>query len=482
MEQILIKFRHNVIKINSFSSFINLKGGINENCRDVSFVRALGTNENLAGDVLWMDEVLTEHMAHGRLRYKRLVQLPPLLSSPEVDLYACCYLNWLSSGKSQMETRRLDRNENLKKTLGNACREVLKYYRTGKQVSETMEKNLLVKLLYWFDDVMGDFLNELDEGSCTKIVAENIKREQEYLFFYLLTLVGADVLLIQTKEDVAARPELLSLSQKLILGAYGTSMIPAPNVHSQRTERTAASFTTEERTPVGVQPQQRIGGAVQGQHSEKEMVKVHLPRREQKRVSQEPLTPGGEKGFEELARLASSVVMISVHDRAGTVIATGSGIMIGKDGYILTNHHVVAGGCCYSVRIEDDETIYDTDEIIKYHNVLDLAILRINRRLEPIPVYKGKEKLVRGQKVVAIGSPLGLFNSVSDGIISGFRSIDGVNMIQFTAPTSHGSSGGAVLNMQGQVIGISTAGIDHGQNLNLAMGYECIGDFIRGFV
>ena len=132
--------------------------------------------------------------------------------------------------------------------------------------------------------------------------------------------------------------------------------------------------------------------------------------------------------------------------------------------------------------MEDDETIYDTDEIIKYHNVLDLAILRINRRLEPIPVYKGKEKLVRGQKVVAIGSPLGLFNSVSDGIISGFRSIDGVNMIQFTAPTSHGSSGGAVLNMQGQVIGISTAGIDHGQNLNLAMGYECIGDFIRGFV
>ena len=302
------------------------------------------------------------------------------------------------------------------------------------------------------------------------------------MFFYLLTLVGADVLLIQTKEDVAARPELLNLSQKLILGAYGTSMIPAPNVHSQRTERTAASFTTEERTPVGVQPQQRIGGAVQGQHSEKEMVKVHLPRREQKRVSQEPLTPGGEKSFEELARLASSVVMISVHDRAGTVIATGSGIMIGKDGYILTNHHVVAGGCCYSVRIEDDETIYDTDEIIKYHNVLDLAILRINRRLEPIPVYKGKEKLVRGQKVVAIGSPLGLFNSVSDGIISGFRSIDGVNMIQFTAPTSHGSSGGAVLNMQGQVIGISTAGIDHGQNLNLAMGYECIGDFIRGFV
>ena len=99
----------------------------------------------------------------------------------------------------------------------------------------------------------------------------------------------------------------------------------------------------------------------------------------------------------------------------------------------------------------------------------------------PIPIYRGTKGLVRGQRVVAIGSPMGLFNSVSDGIISGFRRIDEVDMIQFTAPTSHGSSGGAVLNLQGEVIGISTAGIDSGQNLNLAVGYECINQFVRGF-
>ena len=75
-----------------------------------------------------------------------------------------------------------------------------------------------------------------------------------------------------------------------------------------------------------------------------------------------------------------------------------------------------------------------------------------------------------------------MFNSVSDGIISGFRKIDSVDMIQFTAPISHGSSGGAVLNMQGEVIGISTAGIDQGQNLNLAVDYQSINLFVRGFV
>lgn len=191
--------------------------------------------------------------------------------------------------------------------------------------------------------------------------------------------------------------------------------------------------------------------------------------------------PEQEKTFEQLAQLASSVVLIGIHDRTGNMIGTGSGIMIGSGGYILTNSHVAAGGSFYSIRIEEDETVYSTDELIKCHSVLDLAVLRIERALRPLPIYNGRKKLVRGQKVVAIGSPLGLFNSVSDGIISGFRKIDGVDMIQFTAPTSHGSSGGALLNMYGEVIGISTAGFDNAQNINLAVGYESIVPFIRGF-
>lgn len=68
----------------------------------------------------------------------------------------------------------------------------------------------------------------------------------------------------------------------------------------------------------------------------------------------------------------------------------------------------------------------------------------------------------------------------ADGIISGFRLIDSVEMIQFTAPISHGSSGGALLNMNGEVIGISTAGFDAGQNLNLAVSYEYINTFLMG--
>ena len=173
--------------------------------------------------------------------------------------------------------------------------------------------------------------------------------------------------------------------------------------------------------------------------------------------------------------------MITIHNKRGKPIGSGSGIAIGKEGFILTNFHVTGTGGVFSVQLENDETIYRTSEIIKYHPQLDLAVLRIDRELTPLKMYSGRDELRRGQSVVAIGSPLGLFNTVSDGIISGFREINGIEMIQFTAPISGGSSGGALLNMHGEVIGISTAGFSRGQNLNLAVSYKDIIPFIGNF-
>lgn len=188
-----------------------------------------------------------------------------------------------------------------------------------------------------------------------------------------------------------------------------------------------------------------------------------------------------ELSFEQLAQLAPSVVMITVHDYSGEAFAGGSGIMIGRKGYILTNNHVLEDGSFFSVRIENDDQCYRTKEVIKYNQVLDLAVIRIDRALDPLPVYQGTG-LVRGQKVVAIGSPLGYFNSVSDGIISGIRVLDDVQMIQYTAPGAPGSSGGALLNMYGEVIGIVSASARGSQGINWAVGYEFINLFVQGFI
>ena len=571
----VIRYRHNIMQADSVEAFAGLKGGCHQNCRDVYFVRSLGCGRNLVTDVRQMEQILGTSMREGRLLYKRLRQLPPVTDAAQAEYYTGCYETWMQSGQQTAQTRVSGRDKVLSGVLGRACQTVLRLFETCRTgAGDSVRKNFVVKLFYWYDAVMDGFLRNWDEKSCIKIVAVDVTKEQEYLFFYMLTLTGCDVLLLQTKADLKAAPELLKLSGTFVSGAYGACTLPdyeeeikghpspvqekkqpsgyggsrteetvsvhipkrAGNVESSRKEvsvsgapvrihiperagRTGGPDRSGEpgQTSAGRDGQQDSRSGEPGQpvriciparernacglEEPGQPVRMQVPQRHrsprqnsQKQPSVSRPSVSGrsrtaehgaevvEKSFEELAMLGSSVVMIAIHDRLGEVIGTGSGIMAGPGGYILTNNHVAAGGSFYSIRIENDDTVYRTDEVIKYHPVFDLALLRIDRQLDPVPVYQGRKKLVRGQKVVAIGSPLGLFNSVSDGIISGFRTIDNVDMIQFTAPISSGSSGGAVLNMAGEVIGISTAGFDHGQNINLAVSYECINMFIRGFV
>lgn len=441
----ICKFRHNVMGVSTISTFEKIRGGINNNCKDVYFVRAIGVNAAYIDDINDMDHILTSRMNEGRGYYFRINSLPDMKSISDANFYSDCYTKWVESGRREVEIHTTCKNKARAIMLGNACRMIEEIYsRVNRQTTNSICRNLMVKMLFWYDSVFADEKIVWNEKCSYKIAASNIVKKQEYLFFYLVTLMGCDVLLLQSRKDIEMEEEKLGFSTKFVLGDFSEVEIPlykGSDSGIQKEHVTPLSYTE----------------------------------------SSSKRNEDSEKSFEELAQLASSVVLIEIHNDRGETIGSGSGIMIGKDGYILTNNHVVSGGRFYSVRIEDDENVYTTDEIIKYNYVLDLAIIRIDRELSPIPVYRGNKKLVRGQKVVAIGSPLGLFNSVSDGIISGFRKIDQVDMIQFTAPISHGSSGGAVLNMQGEVIGISTAGIDTGQNINLAMGYECIHTFIHGF-
>lgn len=442
------------MNIGSLESFLSIKGGYNGDRRDVYFVRALGCESDTERKISVIDEKMAGEMRNNRLFYTRVKSLPRLTSRTDMEFYERQFNAFRA--KKEIFVRNQDRDEKFGSALGAACLEAADRYRyLKKNMTESIERNFIVKLLYWTDCVLGTSLSEWNERGCYKILAEDVQKEQEYLFYYMLTLIGCDVLLLEYRKDIETAAELKRLSGALELGEFRSLTLP--------------EYRAGENERIGINSE-----------GEAEESKIRRPGLSQQPENC-PRPQLSEKSFEELAQLASSIVMIAVYDRKGSPIATGSGIMTGRAGYILTNNHVTAGGRFFDVRIEDDEKVYRTNEIIKYNSVLDLAVLRIDRCLEPLPIYRGKKNLVRGQKVVAIGSPLGLFNSVSDGIISGFRKIDSVNMIQFTAPISHGSSGGAVLNMQGEVIGISTAGFDEGQNINLAVNYEDIGLFVRGF-
>ena len=522
-----ISFRHNVINIQSLDTFIHIRGGFYHGRKDVYFVRAIGECPDFLKVFETLDGKLTEAEKSNRIRYLRIKGLPNSVEKQASEYYVSAYAEW-KQGKPIITGKRSE-NKNFVSVLDKATRETIEKYKIVRPgISESIIRNFVIKLWYWTDLFSGDVIREWSERLTVKIVSDNIVKPQDYLFFYFATLLGFDVLLLNNRADIDINEKIRNLSSELILGSFGTAELPE---HGKNTVCTQEN--KEESSRRHIDPGDRRNEFAKIKKNEKNEFpkkqgdkRIDLPKQQREsaiespqksavssaamnnsgnrvipavrsgrpaaqgsfpaannrnRVGRSQGTLMQEKTFEELAQLASSIVMIAVLDGNGEPTATGSGIMIGKKGFILTNFHVVKRGAIFAVRIEDDEKVYVTGEVIKYNPQLDLAVLRIDRELNPLPVYDGRKKLVRGQRVVAIGSPLGLFNSVSDGIISGFRKIKDVDMIQFTAPISSGSSGGAVLNMYGEIIGISTAGVDSGQNINLAVDYSNIRFFAQGF-
>lgn len=185
------------------------------------------------------------------------------------------------------------------------------------------------------------------------------------------------------------------------------------------------------------------------------------------------------KTTEEVAELVDSIVLIESYDYKGNLIGTGSGVFINNEGYIITNYHVIDDSIKLSVITNENENgkEYKDVKIINYNEALDLALLKVNTISKGIHITSTKPKL--GSNAVAIGSPLGLFNTVSEGIVSGFRDIEGSKYIQTSAPISPGSSGGALINTYGEVIGVVTAKLVDGENINLAIPYDDVLNFIN---
>ncbi|HRE12377.1 MAG TPA: trypsin-like peptidase domain-containing protein [Ignavibacteria bacterium] len=169
----------------------------------------------------------------------------------------------------------------------------------------------------------------------------------------------------------------------------------------------------------------------------------------------EELTP--DKIFE---KVNNSVVVVLAYDNLGNMFQ-GSGVVINSDGLIVTNHHV----CKDANRIEIKH--YNKEiknvSIYKYDEVKDILFLQTDdRTLTPIP-YGSSSTLRTGQRIYAVGSPEGYENSISEGIVSGFRTDENnVKLIQMTCPITDGSSGGAVLNSKGELIGLSVSGQHEG--------------------
>jgi len=185
------------------------------------------------------------------------------------------------------------------------------------------------------------------------------------------------------------------------------------------------------------------------------------------------------KSAEKIYRqLNDAVVRIYTHHNDNSMHGQASGVILKEKGWIVTNYHVL--GDASVIYAEHNGQYIQLDSIVAMDPKKDILILQLKNSknkeaYKSIPNIRiaDSDQLRVGQKIFAIGSPFGFENTISEGIISGLRQTENKqqNMIQISAPISSGSSGGAVLNAKGELIGISTMVIagETAQNLNFAL-------------
>jgi len=186
-------------------------------------------------------------------------------------------------------------------------------------------------------------------------------------------------------------------------------------------------------------------------------------------VAAQSATP--RRGIPAIATAANgSIVSIVMSDKEGKPISQGSGFLVSKDGLIVTNYHVIAEGNSAVAKLPDG-AFYAVDGVLRFDKARDVAVIKAHGQNFQTLTLGNSDQVQVGEEVVAIGNPLSLDSTVSNGIVSGMRAVkeDGGKFLQITAPISTGSSGGPLFNMDGGVIGITTMYLKGGENLNFAI-------------
>jgi tetratricopeptide (TPR) repeat protein len=182
-----------------------------------------------------------------------------------------------------------------------------------------------------------------------------------------------------------------------------------------------------------------------------------------------------------IRRVKPSVVTVIAYDARGELLQQGSGFFITEDGQLVTNRHVLQESLRAEVKTWDGK-VYEISSVLAEDQASDLLLARIHQpegHMPALPITRILPEV--GERIVVVGSPLGLEQTVSDGIVSAVRDLTELGTImQMTAPISPGSSGGPVVNLRGEVVGVAVAQMRAGQNLNFAVPGERIASLKPG--
>jgi len=196
------------------------------------------------------------------------------------------------------------------------------------------------------------------------------------------------------------------------------------------------------------------------------------------------ITPGKTRPVKELVREFGEGV-ISIETPGGL----GSGFIVNEDGYAVTNNHVIEGETKIAAIVYQSgeggltRKRIENVEIVALNPFVDLALLKLppQKDLKPAHVVLGSlDQINAGDSVFAIGTPLGLERSVSQGILSTLnRVFEGLIFLQTDAAINPGNSGGPLFNLRGEVIGVTNMKASRGENLGFAIPINTVKDFLR---
>ncbi len=183
-----------------------------------------------------------------------------------------------------------------------------------------------------------------------------------------------------------------------------------------------------------------------------------------------PLIYAEEKLPALIKRVEPSTVVIFALSPEAKKISQGTGFFVNSEGDVITNYHVLAGASRAVVKVSSGAE-YAVKKILAEDAEGDLIRIAVEippEEVRPLTVSRSLPEV--GEKIVIVGTPLGLDKTVSDGIVSAVRQVpDFGEVIQLTAPISSGSSGSPVFNMRGEVVGVATFYLLAGQSLNFAI-------------
>lgn len=177
--------------------------------------------------------------------------------------------------------------------------------------------------------------------------------------------------------------------------------------------------------------------------------KEYLNNSKTEQVTIAPAVPFKFTNSKEMIREASKAVVI-VEEKDGY----GSGYFISPEGYIVTNYHVISSEKDIKVKLPNGDKL--PAEIVRINNDFDLALIKVAYKPENCLIFESKSDV--SDEIYAIGTPLGknLGQTITKGIISGYRDFNGVRLIQTDVSINEGSSGGPLLNENGKVLGMAT--------------------------